>query len=117
MKKLVALSIAALLATAGAQFPVEIAQAANAKISKAECDSLWGLADSAGSGTLTSAQAQPYVSDFSKVDANADGALSAAEFSAGCKKGLVHESGMSGAGEGAAGTAPGADSPAPGKRY
>ncbi len=117
MKKLCVMSMAALLATVGAMLPVEIAQAANAKLSKADCESLWSRADSTGGGSLTSAQAQSYVTDFGMVDANADGKLTGAEFSAGCKKGLLHDSASSGAGEGAAGSSSGADSPASGKRY
>lgn len=105
MKKLCASSIAALLATSAAFFSVQgPALAANAKLSKAECEAIWGRADSAGSGSLTSAQAQSYVSDFSKVDANADGQLTGAEFQAGCKQGLVHDSASTGASEGAAGS-------------
>ena len=101
MKKLCAMSIAALLATAGAPFAVENALAA--KLSQSECGAIWGQADSAGAGSLTSAQAEPFVSDFSKADANADGQLSAAEFMSGCQKGLVHASATTGAGEGASG--------------
>lgn len=107
MKKLCALSIAALLATAGASLAVESAAAANAKLSKAECSSLWGRADSAGTGLLSSTQASSYVSDFSKVDANADGKLTSSEFLAGCKKGLIHDSASSGASEGASGSSSG----------
>jgi hypothetical protein len=104
MKKLCGTSIAALLATAGAIFPVHMATAANAKLSNAECSAIWGRADSAGSGSLTSAQAQPYVSNFSKVDANADGKLSSAEFMSGCKHGLVQDSASTGASEGSSGS-------------
>lgn len=103
MKKLCAMSMAALLASAGAGLAVDSALAANAKLSKAECTSLWGEADPGGAGSLTSAQAQSYVTDFSKVDANADGKLTSAEFMSGCKKGLVHSSASSGASEGTSG--------------
>ena len=118
MKKLCAVSIAALLATAGASLAVESATAANAKLSKAECSSLWGRADSAGAGSLSSTQAGSYVSDFSKVDANADGQLSSAEFMAGCKSGLVHDSASTGDSEGASGSSREPHSNAPkGERY
>ncbi len=118
MKKLCAASIAALLATAGATFPVQMATAANAKLSNAECSAIWGRADSAGGGSLTSAQAQPYVSNFSKVDANADGQLSSAEFMSGCKKGLVHDTASTGASEGASGSSGEGHSNAPrGQKY
>lgn len=118
MKKLCAASIAALLATAGAPLAVETALAANAKLSKAECTTIWGRADSAGSGSLTSAQAQAYVSDFGKADANADGKLTSTEFMSGCQKGLVHDSASSGAGEGSSGSSSDGASGAPeSKKY
>lgn len=104
MKKLCTASIAALLVTFGAPAFVQSASAANPKMSKADCQSLWGRADSSGAGSLSSAQAQPYVSNFAKVDANADGKLTSAEFLNGCQKGLVHDSASSGAGEGASGS-------------
>jgi hypothetical protein len=95
-----------------------MATAANAKLSSAECSTLWGRADSAGSGSLTSAQAQPYVSNFSKVDANADGQLSSTEFMSGCKNGLIHDSASTGAGEGASGNMEETPSNAPkGEKY
>lgn len=104
MKKLCATSIAALLATSGALFPVhEQALAADATLSKADCLSLWGRVDSAGGGSLSGTQAQSYVSDFSKVDRDGDGKLTKLEFAKGCKKGLVHDSASTGASEGASG--------------
>ncbi len=104
MKMLCTASIAALLVTFGAPASLQSASAADQKLSKADCQSLWGRADSSGSGSLSSAQAQPYVTNFAKVDANADGKLSGAEFLAGCQKGLVHDSAGSGASEGASGS-------------
>lgn len=104
MKKLCTASIAALLVTSGTTLLAQSAAAANVKLSKAECESIWSRADAAGSGSLTSAQAQSYVSDFSKVDANADGKLTGAEFLSGCQKGFVHDSASTGASEGAAGS-------------
>lgn len=104
MKKLCTVPIAALLVTSGATVLAQSAVAANVKLSKAQCESLWSRADAAGSGSLSSAQAQSYVSDFSKVDANADGQLSGAEFLSGCQKGFVHDSASTGASEGAAGS-------------
>jgi len=104
MKKLCTLSIAALLVTSGAPVFAQTAPGANAKLSKAECQTVWGRADASGSGSLSDAQAQGYVSDFAKVDANADGKLTGAEFMSGCKKGLIHDSASSGAGEGASGS-------------
>jgi hypothetical protein len=113
MKKLCAVSIAALLVTSGAPVLAQNAPAANMKLSKAECSSIWGRADASGSGSITNSQAQAFVSDFSKVDANADGQLTSAEFLSGCQKGLVHDSASSGASEGSAGSG---QSPA-GKKY
>lgn len=114
MKKLCALSIAALLATSGALFPVHgQALAADVKLSKAECQALWGRADSTGGGSLASAQAQSYVSDFSKVDKNGDGKLTKSEFVFGCKKGLVHDAASTGPSEGASGSSSGGGSATP----
>ncbi len=104
MKKLCTASIAALLVAFGAPALVQTASAANTKMSKADCQSLWGRADASGSGSLTGAQAQPYVTNFAKVDTNADGKLSSTEFLNGCQKGLVHDSASSGASEGASGS-------------
>lgn len=103
MKMLCTASIAALLVTFGAPALVQTASAANPKLSKADCQSLWGRA--ASSGSLSSAQAQPYVTNFAKVDSNADGKLSSSEFLAGCQRGLVHDSASSGASEGTSGAA------------
>ncbi len=113
MKKLCTAGIAALLVTSGATVFAQIAPAANVKLSKAECQNIWGRANASGGGSLTSAQAQMYVSDFNKVDANADGKLTSAEFLSGCQKGLVHDSASSGASEGSSG----ADRAPIGKKY
>lgn len=114
MKKLCTASIATLLVTSGATVFAQTAPAANVKLSKAECSNIWGRADAGASGSISSAQAQSYVSDFNKVDANADGKLTSAEFLAGCQKGRVHDSASSGAGEGASGSE---QAPAGGKKY
>jgi hypothetical protein len=82
-------------------------------MSKAECQSIWGRADAGAAGSISSAQAQSYVSDFDKVDANADGMLTSAEFLSGCQKGLVHDSASTGASEGSSG----AEQAPAGKKY
>lgn len=81
------------------------------KMTQTECESLWNRADSAKSGSLSQAQAQTYVTNFSGVDTNSDGNLSRTEFMAGCDKGLVQSSastgGGTGTGSGSAGTGSG----------
>lgn len=78
-----------------------------AKMTQAECLSLWNRLDAAKSGSVGEAQAQPYVADFKAVDANSDGKLSQAEFNAGCNKGQVHGAATTGPGSGTGGaTAP-----------
>lgn len=104
MKKLCTAGIAALLVTSSGFAVAQQAPGANVKLSKAECQGIWGRADSAGSGSLSNAQAQGYVTNFTAVDANADGKLSSAEFLSGCQKGLAHDSASSGAGEGTSGS-------------
>src|SRR5690606_34831756 len=84
MKKICAASIAALLvATGGTAF----AQAeAETQMSQAECQSLWNRADAQGTGSLTPAQADNFVSNFSAADVDSDGALTNAEFLAACQQ-------------------------------
>ena len=74
------------------------------QLSQSECTSLWDKA-SAGSKTLTQAQAKPYISDFSAVNADNDGSIDQNEFMAACNKGLVHSSSASGASSGTSGKA------------
>lgn len=71
------------------------------KMTQAECQSLWSTADASKAGSLTSAQAQTYVSDFKSVDTNNDGKLSTTEFMAGCEKGMVNKSASTGTSTGA----------------
>lgn len=102
MKKLCTASMAALLiATGGTAF----AQSETGmQMSQAECQNIWSRADSAGSGTLTPAQADEFVSNFAAADADGDGALNSSEFLAACQQGLVSDSSATGAGEGTQGT-------------
>ncbi len=81
-----------------------IAVAGSAKLSQAECDSLWSQANPSGSATITEAQAQPYVSNFKAANPDNDGTLDAKEFRAACAKGLVKSSASSGGGTGASGS-------------
>lgn len=73
------------------------------KMTTAECQAIWSKADSGGAGSLSSSQAQPYVTDFKAVDSNGDGKLSASEFTAGCQNGLAHDSASSGGSSGTSG--------------
>ncbi len=81
-----------------------IAVAGPAKLSQAECDSLWSEANPSGSATITEAQAQPFVSDFKAANPDNDGTLDAKEFRAACSKGLVQSSATSGSSSGASGS-------------
>jgi hypothetical protein len=76
------------------------------KMSQAECQSLWNKLDAGKSGSVTSAQAQPHVTDFKTVDTNNDGKLSQTEFQAGCDKGQIKGSATTGPGTGAPGSPP-----------
>lgn len=106
MKKLCTASIAALLiATGGTAFAQADAPAsAEMQLSQAECQTIWNRADAAGSGSLSAADADRYVSNFAAADADGDGSLSSTEFMAACDQGLVHDSSATGAGEGVQGS-------------
>lgn len=73
------------------------------QLTQSECESLWNQADAAGAGALTQTQAQPYVTNFSTVDANTDGRLSRTEFMQGCERGQVQRGATTGAGGGTTG--------------
>jgi hypothetical protein len=105
MKRLSIVSgLAALLGMAGVAFAQD-----NTQLSEADCLAIWTKADAAGAGNIDSAQAQPYVVDFSAVDADANGTLTLTEFQAGCANGMVQDSAASGAGAGTEGS----DAPLP----
>jgi hypothetical protein len=70
------------------------------KMTQAECAALWNRVDANKAGSLTEAQAKPYVTDFKALDTNGDNKLSQSEFQAGCDKGLVHSTASTGAGTG-----------------
>jgi hypothetical protein len=100
MKKLsIIMSFAAILGFGGAAFAEEAA-----KLSEAECLTIWNKADAAGAGSVDTSQSQAYVADFASVDANGDGKLTQIEFQDGCAKGLVQASAASGAGAGTEGS-------------
>jgi hypothetical protein len=64
-----------------------------AKMSSAECSAAWTKLDAAKAGSVSQAQAQGTVTDFKAADANSDGKLTQAEFTAACGKGLVTAAG------------------------
>lgn len=81
---------------------------ANAKMTSAECQSVWNKAAGSGaSGTLTQTQAQAYVQDFKRADANSDGSLSNAEFTTACQNGMVKDTASTGSGSGSTSTGSG----------
>jgi len=80
------------------------------KMSQSECQSLWGKADAGKAGSLTQAQAQPYVTDFNAADTNKDGKLTSAEFLSACQQGHVKSSATTGSSTGATGSSSGMSS-------
>lgn len=102
------IAAAALLVTSGAALAQTSPPGTKGalKLSKAECEALWKEADSAKSGALSQAEAQPYVSNFGKADADKNGKISHAEFLKGCDLGVVHGSAGTGAGSGGGEEAP-----------
>ncbi|MGQ0456334.1 MAG: hypothetical protein ACT4OU_04660 [Hyphomicrobium sp.] len=74
------------------------------KLSKADCQAIWSKADSSDAGSLTATQAQPYLTNFKAVDANADGKVSGDEFLNGCQKGMAHDAASAGGSSGASGS-------------
>jgi hypothetical protein len=60
----------------------------SAVLNDSQCQSLWGQAASSGD-SLSSDQANSYITDFKRADANSDGKISQAEFNNACKLGLV----------------------------
>jgi hypothetical protein len=53
------------------------------------CNTAWTKLEGNKAGSISEAQAQSTVRNFSSVDANRDGKLSQAEFTEACRKGLV----------------------------
>jgi hypothetical protein len=83
---------------------------ATQKMTQAECQSVWSKADASSAGSLTQAQAQPYVTNFTSADTNKDSKLSSAEFLAACQQGMVKDTATTGSGSGASGTTTGTGS-------
>lgn len=106
-------SIAALaiLALAGPALAQTTPGSGAAKMTSAECSAAWAKLDAAKSGSVSQAQAQGTVTDFKAADANSDGKLTQAEFTAACNKGLVTAAGSSTGSRGMTGT----DTPTPKK--
>lgn len=99
-KHLIAVSALALLAASGAY-------AAGEKLSQAECEALWLQANPSGAETISQAQAQGYVTDFTAANPDGDGTLDKAEFTKACDMGLVSGAASSGAGSGSSGAGEG----------
>jgi hypothetical protein len=53
-----------------------------------QCQAVWKMASPNGA-TISKDQAVPYIVNFSMVDGDGDGNITAAEFKAGCGKGMV----------------------------
>ena len=94
--KLAALTSVALLLSAGSA----LAQATpnsmssgrpSAVLNPDQCKAVWTMASPDGA-TLSKDKAVPYVVNFSMVDTDGDGQISADEFMAACGKGMVQAS-------------------------
>jgi hypothetical protein len=84
MKNPILLSAAALLIcgfAANSAFAVEV-------LDDAQCDAAWTMASPHGDA-ISKDQAVPYVIDYTMVDSDADGKISADEFKKGCAAGAV----------------------------
>ena len=68
----------------------KVAAPPGAVLSQSDCQAVWNKV-SPKSSDFSQQQAQPYVTDFKKVDANGDVKISSSEFQDGCKNGLVHQ--------------------------
>jgi hypothetical protein len=53
------------------------------------CNATWTSLEGNKTGSISQAQAQPAVKNFSSADTNSDGKLTHAEFTEACRKGLV----------------------------
>ena len=62
------------------------------KMSQADCTSEWSRLDTSNAGSISQAQAQGVIADFSSVDTDKDGKISRTEFMSACDKGLVRSS-------------------------
>jgi len=57
-------------------------------MSDSQCQSLWSKAVSNGN-SLSSSQANSYITDMNRADTDKDGSISQTEFNSACKLGLV----------------------------
>ena len=91
--RLVALTSAALLLSAGCAFAQGTSNnmtsgRPSAVLNDAQCQTVWTMASPNGAA-ISKDQAVPYIVNFSMVDADGDGTITADEFKAGCGKGMV----------------------------
>ena len=96
--KLPTLTFAALLLSAGFAFAQETPNQMtpntmtsgrpSAVLNDEQCQAVWKMASPNGA-TISQDQAVPYIVNFSMVDGDGDGTISADEFKAGCAKGMV----------------------------
>src|ERR1044072_4834825 len=94
--KIVTLSVLAFMLGAGSALAADPSSPSNATtpgspsavLTDSQCQSLWGQAASSGD-SLSSSQANAYITDFKRADANSDGKISQTEFNNACKLGLV----------------------------
>jgi len=60
----------------------------SAVLNDEQCQAVWKMASPDGA-TISQGQATPFIVNFSMVDGDGDGSISADEFKAGCAKGMV----------------------------
>jgi hypothetical protein len=78
-----------LVATASAIFAFAANTASAVEVlDDAQCDAAWTMASPHGDA-ISKDQAVPYVIDYTMVDSDADGTISAEEFKKGCAAGAV----------------------------
>lgn len=94
---------AAALAFGAASLSSAFAQTAapSAKMTKAQCETLWTQALAGSTGDLAMDKAKPYVKDFNKADKNADSKLSQTEWTAACDQGWIQSAAPGSASTGA----------------
>jgi hypothetical protein len=71
----------------------------------AKCQAVWSMTQREGD-TLSGDKAAPFIVNFTMVDTDGDGKVTQAEFSEGCKKGLVQEQASKPEGAGGGGQTP-----------
>ena len=93
--KLATLTFSALLLSAGFAFAqtnmtpnTMTSGRPSAVLNDEQCQAVWKMASPNGA-TISQDQAVPYIINFTMVDGDGDGTISADEFKAGCAKGMV----------------------------